>query len=48
MWGPVHRQFRQSDAFRARVRDSGMLAFWQQNGWPDLCRPRGNDDFECD
>jgi TolB-like protein len=48
MWGPGHRRLRQSDAFRARVRDSGMLGFWQENGWPDLCRPLGDDDFECD
>jgi len=48
MWNSGFRTFRQSDAFRARVRDSGMLAYWQANGWPDLCRPVGAGDFECD
>jgi len=47
MWNSGFRTFRQSDAFRARVRESGMLAYWQANGWPDLCRPVGADDFEC-
>jgi TolB-like protein len=48
MWGPTHRRFRQSAEFKARVRDSGMLAFWRENGWPDLCRPFREDDFECE
>jgi TolB-like protein len=48
MWGPTHRRFRQSAEFKARVRDSGMLDFWRENGWPDLCRPLDADDFECE
>ena len=38
----------QLDEFKARVRDSGMLDFWRENGWPDLCRPLDADDFECE
>jgi hypothetical protein len=48
MWEPGLQRLRRSDAFEARVRESGMLAFWKDNGWPDLCRPAANDDFECD
>ena len=48
MWVPDLREFRQSDAFRHKVRETGMLAFWQQHGWPDLCRAQGADDFVCD
>jgi hypothetical protein len=48
MWNSGFRTFRQSDAFRSRVRESGLLAYWQANGWPDLCRPVGRDDFKCD
>jgi len=48
MWSSGLHGFRQSDAFRRRVRDSGMLAHWRANGWPDLCRPVGQNDFECD
>lgn len=46
----------QTDAFRQRIRDSGMLDYWHEHGWPDLCRPlitrivsdEREDDFECD
>ncbi len=48
MWEPGLQRLRRSDAFEARVRESGMLAFWKDNGWPDLCRPVADDDFECD
>ena len=48
MWSQSLRDFRQSEAFRSRVRDSGMLAYWRSHGWPDLCRAVGAEDFECD
>lgn len=48
MWSTVLHDFRQTDAFRSRVRSSGMLAYWQKHGWPDLCRAVGEDDFVCD
>jgi TolB-like protein len=48
MWDPVLQRWRRSESFRQRVRDSGMLAYWQKYGWPDLCRPMGKNDFECD
>ena len=48
MWRPSLHDFRQTDAWRGRVRSSGMLAYWQNHGWPDLCRPLGDDDFICD
>ena len=47
MWSQNLREFRQSEAFRDRVRDSGMLAYWRSHGWPDLCRAAGSEDFEC-
>jgi len=48
MWTPALQNFRRSIAFKQWVRDSGMLAYWSEHGWPDLCRPLDNDDFECD
>lgn len=48
MWTRGLWSLRQSEEFRSRIRDSKMLAFWQENGWPDLCRPTDKDDFECD
>ena len=48
LWTPDLSTFRQADAFRRRIRDTGMLAFWQQHDWPDLCRPSASDDFICE
>jgi len=56
MWTPKFQHFRQSEAFRQRVRDTGMLDYWRKHGWPDLCRPvvttsgsdAREDDFECE
>ena len=34
---------------RAKVllRKYGFEAYWREKGWPALCHPVGNDDFEC-
>jgi len=56
MWTPKFQHFRQSEAFRQRVRDTGILDYWREHAWPELCRPivatsvsdKREDDFECD
>ena len=47
MWIRQFRPFRQSEPFKRKIRESGILAYWQKNGWPDLCQPVGGDDFVC-
>lgn len=47
-WGESFQRFRQTEAFKQTIRDAGILAYWQEHRWPPLCRPVGNDDFECD
>jgi len=39
---------RQTGAFRQILADFGLLDYYRQAGWPDLCHPLGDDDFECD
>jgi hypothetical protein len=39
---------RASPDFQRIIRDSGMLDYWQQYGFPDRCRDLGNGAFECD
>jgi len=48
MWLKEAAGFRQSNYFKPFVRDRGWLTYWQQNGFPDNCRPQGKEDFECD
>jgi hypothetical protein len=39
---------RQHPRFRALVKESGLLDYWRQWGWADMCEPAGEDDFRCD
>lgn len=45
---PVFAGMRQLPDFKELVRDVGLLSYWRESGnWPDYCRPRGREDFEC-
>ena len=30
------------------TKESGVLDYWHERGFPPQCRPIGSDDFECD
>jgi hypothetical protein len=51
IWGADFSKYRQSPAFRTRIRDLDLHAYWRENGFPPQCRPivttSGEDDFEC-
>ena len=38
---------RQTEHFRSKVVESGLLDYWREWGWSDYCRPDG-DSFVCD
>ena len=46
-WDPVHTGFRNSPAFRRILEYLGVPAYWREHGYPPLCRPVGDDDYEC-
>ncbi len=48
VWTKMAQRHRQSEAMKAWVADMGYQELWRDRGWPDLCRPVGDDDFECD
>ena len=48
LWLPQFKQMRQLPAFKALLREIGIVAYWQRYGWPAICRPGPGDDFECD
>ncbi len=48
MWLPDARDYRTTPYFKKTIRDTGVLMYWQQKGFPEFCRPLGDDDFECD
>jgi TolB-like protein/DNA-binding winged helix-turn-helix (wHTH) protein len=45
-WMPVFDETRRLDSFKQLVRDSGVVDYWQQHGWSEVCRPVG-DDIDC-
>jgi adenylate cyclase len=47
IWGPLFHEVRQLPRFKEFVREIGLVDFWNKFGWPDLCHPVGEDDFEC-
>ena len=48
VWLPQFADARRLPQFKTLMRDMGVVAYWQQYGWPAVCRPRGTSDFECD
>ncbi len=47
VWGPRGRFIRQSVEFRDFAERTGLVEFWSDRGWPDLCRPM-DSSFICD
>jgi adenylate cyclase len=48
VWLPQLAPMRRLPEFKAYMREIGMVAYWQEYGWPDICRPLEAGDFECD
>jgi hypothetical protein len=48
LWMPQLEEMRQLPEFKALLREIGIVAHWQEYGWPDMCRELDGDDFECD
>jgi TolB-like protein/Tfp pilus assembly protein PilF len=48
IWAASATAVRKSERFKAFARNAGLVAYWRERGWPDLCRPMGADDFVCD
>jgi hypothetical protein len=47
IWGRSWQAVRADPAFKLFVTDVGLVAYWREAGWPDKCRPLGDNDFEC-
>jgi TolB-like protein/Tfp pilus assembly protein PilF len=48
LWHPKFAAIRKTARFKTLMQNAGLVDFWRAKGWPDLCRPVGADDFECD
>jgi len=47
LWDPVMSEARRLPEFKKLVTDLNLVEYWRAYGWADLCRPLGEDDFEC-
>jgi TolB-like protein/Tfp pilus assembly protein PilF len=47
-WDAGFKNYRQTDNFKAGIKQSGIFEYWRKNGFPPQCRALGDDDFECD
>ena len=40
---------RKTERFKRLIREAGLVDYWKERGWPDLCHPTtGDDDFACE
>lgn len=47
LWLPIFDEMRTQPGFRDLMVESGLVAYWREHGWPEMCRPEG-DAFICD
>ena len=47
VWTNVDPELRKHPYFKVFVANTGLLQYWQENGWPDRCTPFDSGDFEC-
>jgi TolB-like protein len=47
-WSPPFKEFRQLEGFNDLLHELGLVEYWKTNGWPDMCKPVGDDDFVCE
>jgi hypothetical protein len=33
--------------FKELLVKRGLVDYWRATGWPDVCRPIGENDFDC-
>lgn len=48
IWLPVFKKERQLPRFKEFVKEIGLVDYWKEFGWPDLCHTVSDDDFVCD
>ena len=47
LWNPEYARYRASPQFRRHMRQTGVLDYWREYGFPPQCRPLDGDEFAC-
>jgi TolB-like protein/DNA-binding SARP family transcriptional activator len=48
LWHPYYAELRKTERYKDFMRKRGVVTYWHERGWPELCRPVEHDDFQCD
>lgn len=48
LFSPLMREVRRLPEFKDAAREFGLVDYWREFAFADVCRPLGEDDFECD
>ncbi len=48
LWDDSLRRYRETDAFKSYMHESGVFEYWQNVDFPPQCKAVGDDDFKCD
>jgi tetratricopeptide (TPR) repeat protein len=49
LWHRYYASLRQTERYKNFMRNRGVVRYWVERGWPELCRPLDADeDFTCD
>jgi TolB-like protein/DNA-binding SARP family transcriptional activator len=49
LWQRYYASLRQTERYKNFMRNRGVVEYWRERGWPELCRPLGvGQDFTCD
>lgn len=46
IWLPVLSEVRRAERFKAFLRERGVVDYWEEHGWPDVCAPSA-ETFSC-
>lgn len=47
LWWPALHEMRLLPEFKDLARREGLVDYWLEHGWPDLCKPTTAGDFQC-
>ncbi|HJR69996.1 MAG TPA: hypothetical protein VKA43_08145, partial [Gammaproteobacteria bacterium] len=47
LWHPYYTSLRKTERYKDFMRKRGIVDYWRERGWPELCRPLDAEDFTC-
>ncbi|MHA1543632.1 MAG: tetratricopeptide repeat protein [Alphaproteobacteria bacterium] len=48
LFAPPYRKVFKDPIFQDYIEEVGLIDFWREHGWPDICKSIGEEDFICE